>query len=288
MPASDAQPVVIAGAGYSGTRLAAALRAAGRQVTTLSRQARAEGDHIAWDADAGSPPALAAAQLVVLFPPAAGAPEPRLSALLRGLAALPERIVLASTSGVYGDCGGALVDENRPVAPATERARRRVIQEQTLTAWAEARGVRTLVLRVAGIYGPGRLPTARLDAGEPVIAEAEAYPGNRIHVDDLVRALAAAVAHPSAAGIFNVADGNHDSGTVFYRRVAALSGRPPPVEISRAEALATFPAQRYSFLAESRRLVTQRLREDLGVIPVYADLDAGIRASLAEEARASA
>ena len=286
MDAAAEPTVIVAGAGYSGSRLAARLRASGRRVITLTRRPLDDPGHIVWDADAGESPALPAeaCQLVFLIPPAAGEPEPRLAALLRSLPTAPDRVVLTSTSGVYGDCGGALVTETRPVAPATERARRRVAQEQTLADWGQSHHVRTVILRVAGIYGPGRLPTARLDAAEPVIAAGEAFPGNRIHVDDLVAAMLAALTHPAADGVYNVADGNHASGTEFYRRVAALTGRPAPREVSRADARASFTPQRYSFLAESRRLSVQRLTDDLGVQLMYTSLDDGIRASLAAEA----
>ncbi|MEM8981519.1 MAG: NAD-dependent epimerase/dehydratase family protein [Pseudomonadota bacterium] len=278
-------PVLIVGAGYSGSRLATQLRADGQAVLTVSRSPRDGADHQIWQADADAALVLPPGpfRVVYLVPPAAGRPEPRLAALLAALTEPPERVVLASTSGVYGNCDGALIDESQPTNPGTERARRRVHQEQTLADWAGQRAVRTLTLRIAGIYGPGRLPIERIQAGEPVIAAADAYPGNRIHVDDLVRIMAAAVEHPSAAGVFNVADGQHISGTDYYRRVAALAGIDAPQEISRAEAERTFSPQRYSFLAESRRLDVTRLRDELGVTLRYTDLDAGIRAALHDQ-----
>ncbi|MEM1263086.1 MAG: NAD-dependent epimerase/dehydratase family protein [Pseudomonadota bacterium] len=278
-------PILIVGAGYTGNRLTERLRNAARAVLTVSRSPREGSDHYVWQADSEAPLALPTGPLrvVYLVPPAAGRPEPRLARLLAALNKPPERVVLASTSGVYGDCGGALIDESQPPQPGSERARRRVEQEQTLATWATQAGVRALILRIAGIYGPGRLPLERIAAGEPVIARTEAYPGNRIHVDDLVTVLIAAIDHPTASGVFNVADGQPISGTVYYRRVAQLAGVEPPKEISRAEAKRTFSAQRYSFLAESRRLDVSRLHDQLGVTLRYADLDAGIRAALAAQ-----
>ena len=100
-------------------------------------------------------------------------------------------------------------------------------------------------------------------------------------VDDLVRSIVAALENPAAEGIYNVADGNHVSGTEYYLRVAQLANLPPPREISRANAEREFSSARLSFLAESRRLDTRRLRDDLGVELHYDDLNAGIVASLA-------
>ncbi|MEL7536777.1 MAG: NAD-dependent epimerase/dehydratase family protein [Pseudomonadota bacterium] len=275
-------PVIVAGAGYSGDRLAAALRTQGCRVMTLSRQPRQDTDHVPWNPDDGAALALPTARyrIAYLVPPAPGDPEPRLAAFLAALPEAPERIVLASTSGVYGDCNGELVAESRPVNPSSKRAEQRVVQERTLSGWAAERGSKALILRIAGIYGPGRLPIERLARGETVIRREEAHPGNRIHVDDLVATLLAALGHPTATGVFNVADGNDASGTEFYGRVAALAGLPAPQEISRAEAQATFTAQRYSFLADSRRLDVSRLRDVLGVRLKYTSLDEGIRASL--------
>ncbi len=284
MQPADATPVVIAGAGYSGSRLAAKLRAAGTSVTTINRRPQAAGQpHICWDPDATQALALppGKCRAIYLVPPAAGDPEPRLSAFLAALTEPPERVVLASTSGVYGDCAGALIDEEQALQPTSERSARRVVQEATLADWANANNVPTVTLRIAGIYGPGRLPLERLAAGLQVIRADEAHPGNRIHIDDLVTVMAAALSHPDASGAYNVAAGDHDSGTAFYQRVAALADLPAPQEITRAEARATLDARRYSFLKDSRRLDTTRVWTELGIQPQYASMDAGIRAALA-------
>ncbi len=270
--------VLIAGAGYSGRPLADALKSNGHTVTALARSGHPNVQ--IYDLDSPNPAvALPAVERVVfLAPPAEGDPEPRLCRLLDALPEPPERLVLASTSGVYGDCEGRLIDESEPVKPTSDRARRRVIQERTAL---HANVGRRIVLRISGIYGPGRLPLERLAAGDQVIHENEAHPGNRIHVDDLVRVLLAATEHPDADGIYNVADGNFISGTGFYQRVATLAGLPQPQQISRAEAQQTFSPMRYSFLSDARKLDTRRLTDELGVELAYRDLDAGIQASLA-------
>jgi nucleoside-diphosphate-sugar epimerase len=133
---------------------------------------------------------------------------------------------------------------------------------------------------VPGIYGPGRLPIERLRRGEPVLDAADAGAGNRIHVDDLVAACRLVMAAPHAAGIYNVGDGNHASTSEYFTRVADLAGLPVPPGIPLAEAHNQISAQMLSFLTESRRVAIDRIRRELGFSPRYADLDAGIRASL--------
>ena len=288
---------LVVGAGYTGRRVAARLKEAGEPVlcVTGSPESAAELDASslaarAVDLDrADSLPAIPAEPLRILYlvPPAPGDdrpdPEPRLARFLTLLPRRPQRLVLTSTSGVYGDCGGELVSEERAPAPATERARRRVAQERTLERWAIENGVARVILRVSGIYGPGRLPLESIRDAQPVIREEEASPGNRIHVEDLVRVCLAALDPDRPGGIYNVADGSAISSGEFFRRIARIAGLPEPPSISREQARRDMSPMRYSFLAESRRLDIRRMLEDLGVALAYADPDAGIRASLAAD-----
>lgn len=274
--------IVVAGAGYTGGRVLAALgpeRAIGfrRSATTAAGMVRVDLDRE--DISALSLPADYA--LLYTIPPARdGDADSRLARLLARLDPLPGRVVYLSTSGVYGDCGGEVVDEKREPRPATPRAGRRLSAERQLQEWADAHGVALVVLRVPGIYGPGRLGVERLRECAPVIREADAHPGNRIHVDDLVSACVAALSPARPAGLYNVADGDHRSGTWFANTVARLAGLPAPPEVSREEARRTFRESRLSFLGESRRLDNRKMREVLGVLPRYARAEDGIRASL--------
>jgi nucleoside-diphosphate-sugar epimerase len=150
-----------------------------------------------------------------------------------------------------------------------------------LRGWAEQRAVSWCILRVPGIYGPGRLPLERLRQREPAILPEQATPSNRIQVEDLVSACVAAGDSARAdRRIFNVTDGSDDSLTAYLQRVARIANLPPPPLISRSEAERRFSASSWSFLAESRRVGNRRLTEELGVTLRYTDLDAGIRASL--------
>jgi len=282
---------LIVGCGYVGTRLATRLLAVA-PVVALTRSAASAAALVAggidasgWDLDATAPaPPLAAKAATVLYlapPPPDGATDPRVAAFLAALPAIPTRFVYLSTTGVYGDAGGELVDEDSPLNPSTDRARRRADAEQRVGAWAAANGVPHTILRVPGIYGPGRLPLERLRRGEPVIRHAEAGYSNRIHVDDLVEALVLAATVPAAVGrTYNVTDGNTATMTEYFERVAALAGLPAPALISRAEAERRLSPGMMSFLAESRRIDSARIRRELGFSPRFADLRLGILSSL--------
>lgn len=221
--------------------------------------------------------------VIYTVPPAAGSADPRLVRFLAALGEVPRRFVYLSTTGVYGDHEGGLVSERTPAVPETDRARRRLAAEQLVLSWAQDHAVEAVILRVPGIYGPGRLGTDRVRSGEPQLAEAEVGPGNRIHVDDLVEACILAAEPGAASGVFNVGDGDHRSSTWFTQEVARQLGAPPLPEISREKAQQAFSAMRLSFLNESRLVDTARIREALNFMPRYADASEGIRASLKEE-----
>lgn len=210
------------------------------------------------------------------------ASDVRLERLLEELSPAPMRFVYISTTGVYGDRDGAEVDELTPPNPQTGRARLRIAAEQLLQLWGASHHVDTVILRVPGIYGPERLGVERLREALPVIAAADAAPGNRIHVDDLVTCCVAAVANGAPAGIYNVGDGDLRTATWFMNEVARQCQLEPPPEISMADAEREFSPMRMSFLRESRRLNTNKMRDVLGVTPRYLNPEQGIRASLEE------
>jgi nucleoside-diphosphate-sugar epimerase len=289
------RPVSIVGCGYTGLKLAQRWRERGAPVrgyatrdASLAAIAASGATPCRLDLDLDlDPTAIDTGGAIVYYavPPAATtSSDARLERFLARLTAAPARIVYLSTTGVYGDHAGAVVDEDTPLDPRSARAARRVAAEGALRAWAAPRQASWCILRVAGIYGPGRLPLGRLRAGEPVIATAEAGPGNRIHVDDLVEACVAAGEAPQAhLRVYNVCDGTHDSMTEYLVRVARIAGLPAPPQLPRAEAARVLPESMWSFLAESRRVSNRRLVGELGVRLRHADLDQGIRASLAAE-----
>jgi len=214
-------------------------------------------------------------------PPSTGISDPRLEHFLAALPEAPGRIVYISTTGVYGDADGGTVTEDTPPAPITNRARRRLAAETALRAWCEPKNVEWVILRVPGIYGPGRLPLERLQRSAPALAEAEASPGNRIHVEDLADICVAALLQRQACNrIYNVGDGDHTSSTAFLMLVASVAGLPEPPQLPMSKLVELTSDTGISFLDESRRVDTTRLRQELGFRPRFPTAEAGIRASL--------
>jgi nucleoside-diphosphate-sugar epimerase len=221
-------------------------------------------------------------------PPADGESDARLHRFLNVLQTRPASLIYISTTGVYGNTHGQLVDESAPINPRTLRAQRRVSAEHITRIWCTENNVRRVVLRVPAIYGPGRLPLERLRKGEPVIREEDSPIVNRIHVDDLVQACMAAALKPETRGIYNVSDGNGCTMTEYVRLVAQLTGLPMPPEMPMDEAQLSFSAEYLSYLDESRRIDNARMRSELGVQLRYPVLKDGIRASLEEQAEHAA
>jgi nucleoside-diphosphate-sugar epimerase len=282
-------PMLIIGCGYMGRRVIE--RAADpSQITGLVRSAESAAGIAALgarplqgDLDADTLPVLPSRAAQVLYlapPPADGTTDTRMAHFLAATArdGEPARIVYVSTTGVYGDCGGAWVDERRPARPEADRARRRYDAEQQLRAWRERSGGELVILRVAGIYGPGKLPIARLKKGLPMVAEAEAPWTNRIHADDLATVLLAALARGRDGEAYNACDGHPGNMADYFNRVADLAGLPRPPVIAGEQAGEQLSAGLRSYLAESRRLSNRKMLEELGVTLRYPSLDEGLPA----------
>jgi nucleoside-diphosphate-sugar epimerase len=188
----------------------------------------------------------------------------------------PKRLVYIGTTGVYGDCGGAWVNEDRPPRPVASRARRRWDAEQRLRAWSDANGADLVILRVAGIYACDRLPLERIRSGQPVVSADEAPWTNRIHAQDLLAVCIAAMERAPAGGLYNVSDGHPSTMTDYFHRVADAAGLPRPEEIPLAEAPGKVSPGMLSYLAESRRLDNRRMLTELGVTLRYPELAAGL------------
>jgi len=201
-------------------------------------------------------------------PPAEGEGDPRSAALLRALArrTAPLALVYASTSGVYGDCGGAWIDETRALRPQTARARRRVAAESALRAFGRAAGTRTSILRIPGIYAPDReggTPRARLERGTPVLAADDDVYTNHIHADDLARAVAAALWRGKPQRVVNASDDTELKMGDYFDLAADLYGLPRPPRIGRDQAREQLAPTLLSFMSESRRLLNGRLKREL-------------------------
>lgn len=230
--------------------------------------------------------ALGGEALYYFAPPAEGGDEDsRVASFVAALErqALPEVLVYLSTSGVYGDRQGAWVDEETPPHPQTERARRRLHAETILRQWGSRRGVPVVILRVGGIYGPGRLPIERLKKGGAVLREAECGFTNRIHVDDLAAICLGAAEYGAADRIYNVSDGQNGTMTQYFKAVASRLALPQPREITLVEAHQQLSTAMLSYLTESRRMRNTRMLEELGITLSYPDLASGLAALDPEE-----
>ncbi|WP_353570702.1 NAD-dependent epimerase/dehydratase family protein [Candidatus Albibeggiatoa sp. nov. BB20] len=209
-------------------------------------------------------------------PSAQGICDTRISHFLSQFTAKPKKAILISTTGVYGDCQGAWIDETRGLNPQTDRAKRRADAEQQWQQWAEQQQIDWVILRVAGIYGAQRLPIARLKHGLSVLDEAIAPYSNRVHVDDLVNACIAA--SQAGQGIFNITDGNPTTMTDYFNQVAIAMNLPLPSTLSREQAEQQLSPEMNSYLAESKRIDNQKMQQVLQVIPKYSTLQQGLAA----------
>lgn len=289
---------LIIGCGDVGCRLALRLQARGLSVRGLVRRASSAAalrrlgiEPLIADLDAPLREALAAevaAGIDWLFqfapPPNAGDGDPRTREVLAALTQPPQRLVYLSTSAVYGDCGGAWIAEQAPLQPKSQRGLRRLDAERAVLGYANERRCAAMILRVPGIYGPGRLPLERLRSGAPVLRAEEAPYTNRIHADDLAAAAECVAERGEPGAAYNVTDGQPTSMTDYFLRCARLLGLPAPPMVDLAEARRSFSPMMLSFLEESKRLSNRRLVEELGWRPVRASLDDGLPASLADDA----
>ena len=281
------EQVFIVGCGDVGSQVGQLWQQQGHPVSGLARHGErlaATGIHH-HPADLDDPATLADlpvdGALVYYFapPPPRGQDDPRITAFLQALDdanVRPWRIVYISTSGVYGDQGGGIVTETTPPNPQVDRARRRYAAEQTLREWGRRHDVPVIVLRVGGIYGPGRLPIKRLREQVPMVHEHLAPQTNRIHSADLAAICVAAALRGRADTIYNVSDGDDSNMTAYFNTVADFLGLPRPPLIDMEQARASLSEGMLSYLGESRRMDTTRLREELGVELLYPTLQVGL------------
>ena len=191
-----------------------------------------------------------------------------------------------STTGVYGDTEGALVDEESPLAPTSPRSERRVEAESGWQALGPPASVH--VFRLAGIYGPGRSMLDRVRAGT---ARRILKPGHlfaRIHVDDIVQVLQASMDRPDPGAVYNVCDDDPAAPADVVATAAALLERVPPRLVPFDEAAKTLSPMALSFWRDNRVVDNRRIKDRLGVRLRYPDYKTGLAAILAEEKSASA
>ena len=215
-------------------------------------------------------------------PPNSGFHDTRTRNLLSALSLgkLPKRLVYISTSGVYGDCGGAWVSETRPLRATSPRSQRRADAEKQIRIWARRNHVNASILRVPGIYAQDRLPLSRVQQGTPGIVAGEDSYTNHIHADDLAQIGIAALQRGKICRVYHASDDSHLKMGEYFDSVADAFGLPRVPRISRAEAQRALPESLLSFMNESRRLTNRRLKSELKVklrYPTVADTLAAIK-----------
>jgi nucleoside-diphosphate-sugar epimerase len=228
---------------------------------------------------------LADAVLHLAPPRTQGAEDTRTQHLLQALArgGRVRRLVYASTTGVYGDCGGAFFDETRPPQPATDRGRRRVDAEARVRAFGRQTGACVTVLRIPGIYAADRAgghPRERLLRGTPVLVREDDVFTNHIHADDLARACLAALVRGLPQRVVHASDDTDLRMGDYFDLAADLCGLPRPARITRAQAQTSLPPMLLSFMSESRRLDNRRLKQELKLRLRYPTVAEGIVAGL--------
>jgi nucleoside-diphosphate-sugar epimerase len=218
---------------------------------------------------------LADAVLHFAPPPNVGKQDTRTRNLLGALSQekLPKRLVYISTSGVYGDCGGAWVSETHPLKTTLPRSQRRVNAEMQIREWARRNHVKASILRVPGIYAADRLPMSRVQQACPeqgrrstpgIIASEDSYI-NHIHADDLARISITALQHGKTCRVYHASDDSQLKMGEYFDNVADAFGLSRVPRISRAEAKRVLPETLLSFMNESRRLTNRRMKLELKV-----------------------
>ena len=281
---------VVLGGGYTGARFALGLAAAGAPVTVTNRQPTgADGgpiQRLRFDPETGSVPTAedlaGTTHLLVTIPPDRHGGDPVLNALGPVLAQLPLRWVgYLSSTGVYGDQGGGWVDETSATLPGLERSQARLACEE---AW-RGLGLPLQVLRLPAIYGPGRSPFRNLRDGSARLIHKPGQVFCRIHVDDIVGALAHCLALQDGErpATLIVADDRPCPSSETLGYAAHLLGcRLPELERYGNAAQQMSPMAR-SFWSENRRVSNHLLCQGLGYRLRYPSYREGYRACLAAE-----
>jgi nucleoside-diphosphate-sugar epimerase len=280
------------GLGYSAQALGRELIKQGWRVggTARSREAVGELKQSGFDAlmfdglqpGRGAGDALHSATHVLLSIPPLAYGDPALALHARELEASPSLkwVGYLSTIGVYGDHGGAWIDEETPPTPTHDRSRWRLAAEDAWLAFGARTRKRVQIFRLPGIYGPGRSAIDRLREGtaQRIVKPGQVF--NRIHVDDIAGALAAAMAGRGAHDVYNVTDDEPGPPQDVTTYAAELLRIPPPPEVPFDEARLTDMAK--SFYAENKRVRNSRMRRELGVDLKFPSYREGLRAILAQ------
>jgi nucleoside-diphosphate-sugar epimerase len=285
--------IFIAGCGYIGERLARTYQTSGADVTCMVRSPEhglsleSEGFNTVVSPldDPGTFPPFDLRDALLFYlvpPPGGGIADSRARNFIAqmSLGDKPEKIIYMSATSVYRENDGAVVTEDSPKNPDSAMGKRRLDAEAAFLEYGATNGVPVIILRVSGIYGPGRLPLMQISQGQPLLHENESGPSNRIHADDLTAVCIAAAEHVNGNDIFNVSDGNPSSMTTYFNACADALGLPRQPQVSLEEARQVMSPLMFSYISQSRVVATDRMRERLNVKLRYTTLAEGLAASL--------
>jgi len=285
--------IFIAGCGYIGRRVARLARDTGYETTCLVRSAE-HGEAleeagfgttaVSLDDPAGIRlPEIAGGVVLYSVPPPGGGlfdTRARNFCAALALSAPPAKIVYLGATSVYSETRGGVVTEDSPTIPVSAMGKRRLDAEAAFREFGAAHGTAVVILRISGIYGPGRLPLMQISQGQPLLKEEESGPSNRIHADDLAQVCLAAVEKGEAGAIFNVSDGNPASMTRYFNAAADALGLPRQPQVNMEEARRTMSPLMFSYVSESRVVDNSRMLERLGVRLRYPTMFQGLPASV--------
>jgi len=288
--------IFIAGCGYIGERVARLFCGTGASVTCLVRSPEhasrlSEGGLGAivcsFDDSAAIPPMDIAGSILYYLvpPPGGGIIDSRARNFLAslGVEQKPSKIIYMSATSVYSEVAGAVVTEESPVEPVSAMGKRRLDAETAFSRYGQANQVPVVILRVSGIYGPGRLPLMQISQGQPLLREAESGPSNRIHADDLAAVCLAAAELGQGGDVFNVSDGNPSSMTSYFNACADALKLPRQPRITLDEARRVMSPLMLSYVSESRIVDNSLMLKQLRISLRYPTMLEGLAASCAPD-----
>ena len=296
MTASGDRRLFCFGLGYTATRLAARLAAAGWRVAGTRRDGAAGPREdlpgvTLFPYDGGGPPADAVkwlegtTHLLISVPPGTGGdPVIRDFGPALGAAGGIAWAGYLSTTGVYGNTDGRMVDETAPVQPNVKRSQSRVEAERAWQGLAESHGLPLHIFRLAGIYGPGRNVLRQARAGKARRIDKPGHQFSRTHVDDIVQVLEASIAQPNTGAIYNVCDDEPAEPAAVTTFACELLGIEPPDPLSFEEAAKAMSPMGLTFWQDNRRVDNSKVKKELGVEWLYPTYREGLRALLETEA----
>lgn len=284
--------IFIAGCGYIGERIAQLSRAAGGDAACLVRSpekaARLSEQGFSTVAcsldDPAAIPELDTAGRILYYlvpPPGGGVIDSRARNFLaaQNQQNKPSKIIYISATSVYREVSGGVVSEQSVAEPASAMGKRRLDAETAFLAYGRRNGVPVVILRISGIYGPGRLPLMQISQGQPLLKEEESGPSNRIHADDLAEVCLAAAARGEDGEIFNVSDGHPASMTSYFNACADALGLPRQPQVSLDQARQVMSPLMFSYVSESRIVDNSRMLKKLNIVLRYPTMREGLAVS---------